>query len=157
MKLYLVQHGEAMNKDINAERPLTEKGHSDIKKISDLFTQADITLTQIIHSGKLRAKQTAEYFVKNISGSSLTKVNNNINPNDDLQPLMQQLKSWDKDTLMVGHLPYLAKVVSQLTTDNETSLSVSFKPGTVVCLQRDDKMHWQINWMIRPELLGANL
>jgi len=24
----------------------------------------------------------------------------------------------------------------------------------VVCLERIDDEHWQINWMIRPELLG---
>ncbi len=155
MKLYLVQHGEAISKDTNSERPLTEKGHNDIRKMSQLFTQADISLEQVIHSGKLRAAQTAEYFVKNLREPSVVKVNDHIKPKETLQPLTEQILSWNNDTLIIGHLPYLAKLVSYLTTENESSLTISFQPGTAVCLQRKDNLQWQINWMVRPELLVA--
>ena len=81
MKLYLVQHGEATSKDITPERPLTEKGHDDVRKISQFLKQSDFQLDQIIHSDKPRAKETAEYFIKILNNPSSSIVNNNINPN----------------------------------------------------------------------------
>jgi len=154
MKLYLVQHGEAEGKDVNPERPLTDKGHQDIRKLSQFLKQSDIQLEQVIHSGKLRARETAEYFVKMLTSPSSSVVNDNINPKASLDPLIGHIQSWNCDTLIVGHLPYLAKLVSYLTTDNKASLNSSFQPGTVVCIQRDDELKWSLNWMIRPELLG---
>jgi hypothetical protein len=35
MRVYLVQHGEAVAKDVDAERPLTEKGAEDVKKVAE--------------------------------------------------------------------------------------------------------------------------
>jgi phosphohistidine phosphatase len=154
MKLYLVQHGEAENKDTNSERPLTEKGHNDIRKLSQFLNQSDVQLGQVIHSGKLRAKETAEYFVKMLINPSSLVINDNINPNDSLEPLIEQIKSWNGDTLIVGHLPYLAKLVSYLTTNNKSTLTVSFQPGSIICLERDDELKWSINFMVRPELLS---
>jgi len=154
MKLYIVQHGEATAKDINPERPLTDKGHNDIKNISQFLKQSDIQLDQVIHSGKLRAKETSEYFVKMLTNPSSSVVNDNINPNDSLEPLADEIQTWESDTLIVGHLPYLAKLVSYLTTGNDAYLNISFQPGSIVCLERNGELKWQINWMIRPELLG---
>ena len=31
---------------------------------------------------------------------------------------------------------------------------LSFQPATAICLQRDEDKSWQLNWMIRPELLA---
>jgi len=154
MKLYLVQHGEATDKDIDPDRPLTDKGHDDIRKMSELLKCSNIELEQVIHSGKLRAKETAEYYVKLLSTPSSLIENNNINPKDELSPLIDEIESWNSDTLIVGHLPYLAKLSSMLLANNDATLSVSFKPGTVVCLERDDNNNWSLNWMIRPELLN---
>jgi phosphohistidine phosphatase len=58
--------------------------------------------------------------------------------------------------MVVGHLPFMAKMVSYLVTGNEDSNIVAFKPGSVVCLQQDAEEHWQIQWMLRPDILGIN-
>ena len=59
MKLYLVQHGEAEPKEANPERPLTEKGLSDVKKAASLLANSVLKVDMILHSGKKRAEQTA--------------------------------------------------------------------------------------------------
>jgi len=153
VKLYLVQHGEATSKNINPERPLTDKGHKDIRTISQFLKQSNIQLDQVIHSGKLRARETAEYFIKLLNNPSSSIVNENISPKNSLDPLTEEIQSWDSDTLVVGHLPYLAKLVSYLTIGNESTLTVSFQPGTVVCLERDGELKWSLDWMIKPKLL----
>ena len=57
MKLYLVQHGEACAKEVDAERPLTDQGKRDIDRLAAFLKQAGIQVSRVIHSGKLRAKK----------------------------------------------------------------------------------------------------
>ena len=66
MKLYLVQHGEAVSKAENPERPLSEQGQSDISRIAT-FLAGDIRISRVIHSGKERAFQTAQILASALS------------------------------------------------------------------------------------------
>ena len=59
MKLYLQQHGEAVSKDLDPERPLTGQGTEDVQRIARALKAAGVEITRAIHSGKLRAQQTA--------------------------------------------------------------------------------------------------
>jgi len=61
MRLYLVQHGKAKSKDEDPDRPLTDQGRNDIKKVAVFLAEnAGLKVTSIYHSGKTRARQTAE-------------------------------------------------------------------------------------------------
>ena len=60
MKLYLVQHGEACAKDVDPDRPLTDAGKADVERLAAFLGQVGIRVDRVIHSGKLRAVQTAE-------------------------------------------------------------------------------------------------
>jgi len=61
MKLYLVQHAESKRREEDPSRPLSEKRWSDIRKVAKYAEKhLDIEVSQIIYSGKLRAKQTTE-------------------------------------------------------------------------------------------------
>jgi phosphohistidine phosphatase len=153
MKLYLVQHGEACKKDVDPERPLTEQGMEDIVRLATFLKQAGIQVDRVIHSGKLRAVQTAERLSNVLAPGVELEASGIINPNDNPKAFDWQSESWDVDTLIVGHLPFLAKLVSHLVIDDENKLITAYKPGSVVCLERFDDAHWQIEWMIRPDLL----
>lgn len=60
MKLYLVQHGEASAKTVDPERPLTELGRTDVEQLARFLGEAGVRIERVMHSGKLRAVQTAE-------------------------------------------------------------------------------------------------
>ncbi len=154
MKLYLVQHGEACAKDVDPERPLTDQGNADIDRLAMFLKQAGIRVERVIHSGKLRAAQTAECLANAIAPGVEPESSGIINPNDDPEAFDWQSDSWDRDTLVVGHLPFMAKLVSHLVIEEENRPITAWQPGSVVCLERENSTHWQINWMIRPELLG---
>ena len=153
MKLYLVQHGEACAKDVDPERPLTDQGNADTDRLAAFLKQAGIQVERVIHSGKLRAAQTAEYLAKAIAPGVEPESSGIINPNDDPGAFGWQSDSWDRDTLVVGHLPFMAKLVSHLVIEEENRPIIAWQPGSIVCLERENSTHWQINWMIRPELL----
>ena len=153
MYLYLVQHGAAVAKDVDPERPLSRQGVADIDRLAALLKRADVQFERVIHSGKLRAQQTAERLANVIAPEVALEISDLINPNDNPKAFDWQSGSMDRDTLVVGHLPFLEKLVAHLLIENETRPLTVFLPGTIICLERNHH-HWQIKWMIRPELLG---
>jgi phosphohistidine phosphatase len=154
MKLYLVQHGEACAKEVNPERPLTDQGKADIDRLAVFLERAGVRVERVIHSGKLRAVQTAECLAKAIAPVVEPESSGIMNPNDNPKAFDWQSNGWDRDTLVVGHLPFMAKLVSHLVIEDESRLISAYQPGSIVCLERLDDAHWQVDWMIRPELLG---
>jgi phosphohistidine phosphatase len=152
MKLYLVQHGEASPKDIDPERPLTNQGRADVEAMAQRLKRSGIHVRRVIHSGKLRARQTAEILAASIAPEVEQDVSSLMNPNDNPAAFDWQSESWDQDTLIVGHLPFMARLVSHLLLGDSALSLVQYQPGSVVCLEHDDG-NWQLNWMLRPELL----
>lgn len=154
MKLYLVQHSEACAKEVNPDRPLTEQGKDDCERLAKFLNQAGIKVERVIHSGKLRAAQTAEYLAKAIAPGIELETSGLINPNDNPKAFDWQSESWDKDSLIVGHLPFMAKLVSHLVIEDESRPIAAYQPGSIVCLEHTNDGRWLINWMIRPEVLN---
>ena len=154
MKIYLVQHGEACAKEVDPDRPLTDQGKADIERLAAFLKRAGIQVKRVIHSGKLRAAQTAERLAHAIAAGVELESCTLINPNDNPKTFDWQSDSRDRDTLVVGHLPFMARLVSHLLIEDENRLITAWQPGSIVCLQREDAGPWRINWMIRPELLG---
>jgi phosphohistidine phosphatase len=107
----------------------------------------------VIHSGKLRATQTAERLANAVAPGVELETSGLINPNDNPKAFDWQSGSWDRYTLIVGHMPFMAKLVSHLVIEDENRLITAYQPGSIVCLERINDAHWHINWMIRPELL----
>ena len=154
MKLYLVQHGTACTKDVDPERPLSDAGRADVERLAALLGLTGVRVERVIHSGKLRAAQTAECLAAAVAAPGVALESSGIiNPNDNPKAFDWQSGSWDHNTLVVGHLPFMAKLVAHLVSGNENQPVTAFQPGSIVCLERQDGSQWQINWMIRPELL----
>ena len=152
MKLYLVQHGEAAAKDVNPERPLTDEGREDIIRMAAFLGKTGVSFERVIHSGKLRAEQTAELLTDVLAPGVEPETSDLINPNDNPAAFDWQSDSWDRDILIVGHLPFMARLVAHLLTENQEGLIAAYEPGTMVCLEHDGG-RWQIDWMVRPQLL----
>lgn len=152
MKLYLVQHGDALAKDIDPDRPLSERGQSDVERVAKSLAE-HIEVSRVIHSGKARARQTAEVLARFIDSKLPVEVFNSINPNDPVEAFAQLVDDWSEDLLVVGHLPFMSKLVSLLLTGSAEEAIVSYTPGSIVCLESTDGGGWQLLWVVRPELL----
>ena len=153
MKLYLVQHGEACAKVVDPERPLTEQGKADVERLAAFLKHANVHFERVIHSEKLRARQTANVFASTIAPGVELEESGMINPNDNPRAFDWQSESWSIDTLVVGHMPFMARLVSHLLVDDVNRINVAYQPGSIVCLERNDGQ-WQLDWMIRPQLLS---
>ncbi len=153
MKLYLVQHGKALAKDIDPGCPLSPEGARDITQMAEFLKKSGLTVENIFHSGKIRAHQTANILGEAILVGGEVKVIDGIKPNDSVRDFSIKVHKLKKDTMIVGHLPFMEKMVSYLVTGNATTAIVNYKKGSVVCLKQNKQEHWQIQWMLRPDTL----
>ncbi|MGF1640363.1 MAG: phosphohistidine phosphatase SixA [Rhodospirillales bacterium] len=156
MRLYLVQHGEAVAKEVHPDRPLTDKGRDDVRLIGALLAGAGVAVARVVDSGKVRARQTAESLAAAIApGIVIEDVASGLAPKDSSDWLAAAAERWAGDTLVVGHLPFLERAVARLVCGRDQRGLVAFRPGSVVCLERrEDGSGWTIAWMVRPELIG---
>ena len=63
MDLYLMQHGQATTETEDPERPLTDAGRAAVQRVAKRARAADVRISSCLHSGKLRAEQTAQLLV----------------------------------------------------------------------------------------------
>lgn len=154
MKLYLVQHGEACSKEDNPDRPLTEQGKADVNRLAVFLRKGNIRVERVIHSGKLRARETVDRLMNSVAVGVEVEISDRINPNDPVEVFSELSFTWTQDTLVVCHLPFLSKLVSQLTLRNSDILFANFSPGSAVCLERNDHNQWALNWMVCPSILN---
>jgi len=154
MRLYLVQHAESKRKEDDPSRPLSEKGEGDIRKVAKFAEKhLQIQVRQIVHSGKLRAKQTAEILAEHINPEKGVKVAEGLEPLSDPKVWESQLAETTEDIMIVGHLPHLSKLASHLLARDEIKDIVTFRMAGISCLERNESDHWTIRWMITPEII----
>lgn len=150
MRLYLVQHGEATSKEADPDRPLTKKGKKDVFRMAEFLKKKEIRVIATWHSEKLRAIQTAQILGEAISVEIVKQ--EGLAPNDPVDKWSEELNTRVKDVMMVGHLPFLERLASLLLAGDKTSPIIAFRPGGVVCLEREEGK-WSLVWMLSPELV----
>jgi phosphohistidine phosphatase len=154
MKLYLVQHGAALAKEVDPARPLSEPGRRDVQAVANFLSGAGIRVERVWHSGKSRAEQTAQLLAKAVLPRGRIEQVGGIGPNDEVAGFVSDADVWEQDTLVVGHLPFLSRLVAWLVAGDPEHELVGFLPGSVVCLERCDVDRWILLWMLRPDLLA---
>lgn len=152
MKLYLVRHGETASKEVNPSRPLTDKGRNDVEKMAAFIKNLNLDIPCIRHSTKARAAQTAEILASVLTPKEGVIRGEGLAPNDPIEPLQNELQDMEDSLMIVGHLPFLAKLASSLLIGSFQEL-IAFQQGGIICLGRGKDKTWQIEWMIIPDLI----
>jgi len=152
--LHLVRHGEATSKEQNPERPLTESGAMGVEQIAAWLASTKLPVEQIRHTGKLRAQQTAEIFAQHLGLPEFPAETPGLSPNDDVQPVADSLSRETKSLMLVGHLPFMGRLVGCLVVGDPKQTVVHFDAAGVVVLRQDDD-RWSIICAISPQLLSS--
>ena len=154
MKVYLVQHGEAVAKEVDPERPLSEQGQTDVRKVGAFLAATGLRAGRIVHSGKTRAAQTAKHLAQALGPDLEPEAVEGLNPKDSGEHLVAEIEATPGDLLVAGHQPFMGRFASRLLTGSEDGMSIAFKPASVACLEEGDDGGWSLQWMIRPELIS---
>jgi len=155
MRLYLVQHGQAVDKQTDPDRPLTEHGAQEADAVGAFLSAQRLNVPEVWHSGKTRARQTAETLAGHVAQDGAVQMRDGLAPKDDVAKIAKALRGRDRDLLIVGHLPFLAKLAGLLLAGDERTHVVAFQYAGVVCLESDDEGRWQVRWMVVPQLAQA--
>ncbi len=154
MNIYLMQHGKPIPKEKNPDKPLSDRGKYDVGKMADFLKKAGVQVATVFHSGKTRARQTAEIISSKINPGKESQKREGLSPLDDVKIIAEEIKQGQKDFMIAGHLPHLEKLVSFLTIGSDSSQVVRFQQGGVVCLRtNEEEKNWAIAWMLVPEII----
>lgn len=151
MLLYLVRHGEAKSEKDDPERGLTDKGVEEVRKTAGYAKSLGLRVSQISHSPKLRARQTAQLLAEQLKPEKGIDQSDNLLPLDDPGLWALRLSGSEEDLMLVGHLPYLAQLAGLLLCANKEETFVDLKTGGIACLKRAAQ-GWSMEWMITPEM-----
>jgi phosphohistidine phosphatase len=139
MRIYLVQHGLALDESQDASRPLSMQGREDIARTAGFLSLFEKPKpTHVFHSGKLRAKQTAEMFAEAWHVSQHVMQMDDLSPNANPEVWAAKLHVMKDDVLIVGHLPHLPRLASLLLCGDCDTQPIRFQNAGVVCLEKDD-------------------
>ena len=153
MRLWIVQHGDALAKGVDPNRPLSEKGRSDVERLASHLAGCGVRVERVVHSGKTRAQQTAEILAAALQARERVEAVKNLDPLDPPGPFAVECAGAAADLLVTGHMPFVGKLVSLLVTAREEANLLGFVPGTAACLERADNGTWSVVCLLRPELL----
>lgn len=151
MKIYLIQHGENLGKEVDPQQSLSKKGISDIENLGHFLAKKKIEIAHLFHSGKHRAEQTAAILASSLPFAKEIEYHQGLEPLDDVNSIADEINQYQLDIMFVGHMPFMGKLISKLVLLNENSSVVAFVPGTVACLEKTNEGKWFINWIRRPD------
>ncbi len=153
MLLYLVRHGEAKREEEDPQRGLTEEGLKNARRMAEFLSFMDTRLDAIIHSPKKRAIETAQAFTESIKPKKSIGEADGLLPNDDPKPWFERIKAMEEDTAIIGHLPFLERLLGLLVTGDPDQALVDFKAAGCVCLKPSAGGRWLITWSLNPEVI----
>ena len=151
MKLILVQHGDALPKEADPDRALSAQGRDDVGRVAGLLARSGVRAERVFHSGKTRACETADALAAVLLRGGEAASIGGIDPNDPVETFAGTVGHWQDDTMLIGHQPFMGRLVSFLLTADAAIETVAFTPGTAACLERNAEGAWALAWMIRPE------
>jgi phosphohistidine phosphatase len=152
MPLYLVRHGKAHSGTIDPDRSLTVQGRVAVDRFARIASAYALPVSQILHSDKTRARQTAEIMAQYLKPSLGIKEIEGINPKDDVVKISKSLDS-SKNIMLVGHLPFLEDLVSYLIIGQTDKTIIKLQAGGIACLDNDSETQgWYIKWALMPEM-----
>ena len=147
MFLYLVHHGDAVGPDVDPRRPLSPEGRAAVERLAAQAAGLGATPAVVWHSGKLRAKQTAEVFWRACNALADLSATRDLQPDDPPQWMRDRLRAEARDILIAGHFPYLPRLLALLVTGGEAG--VLFPEHGIVALETLDQGDtWREVWRI---------
>jgi phosphohistidine phosphatase len=145
--LYLVRHGEAQPDGPDSQRALTERGIDGVERVAAWAVRAGVSVSEIRHSGKRRAEQTAALLAARLHPAAGVHAIDGISPNDDPVAFAESIAS-EKNLMIVSHLPFLGFLAATLT--GNALPAIAFRPATLVVLVRSEDRFF-VDSVVHPE------
>lgn len=154
MKLYLARHGNAVSASVDDARPLSDLGRAEVARMASFMAGANMQVEAVLHSGKTRARQTAEMYAAALDTALTVREVAGIRPNDGPETILDIVAGLSGDTLIAGHNPFLSSAVSLLVTGRVETAICDLETASVACVEQIPGGGWQLVWLVGPSQLG---
>ena len=152
MALYLIQHGKSLSKDQDPDQGLSAEGIAETERIANQAKDDGVTVSQIKHSVKTRARQTAEIFAGALNPKQGIREVSGIKPLDDVAEYAANIDPLE-NIMLVGHLPFMESLTSFLIMGSIDKPVFKFQNSGIVCLDKDPEAQaWTIRWALMPKI-----
>lgn len=152
MALYLIQHGKSLSKDQDPDQGLSAEGIAETERMAKLAKDFGVAVSQIRHSAKTRARQTAEIFAGALNPKQGIQEVSGIKPLDDVAAYAEDIDPAE-GIMLVGHLPFMERMTAFLITGSIDKPVFKFQNSGIVCLDKDPEAQaWVIQWALMPTI-----
>ena len=148
MPVYLVHHGNAVASDVDAMRPLSDAGREATARVAGEAARRGARPEVVWHSGKLRARQTAEIYWRACNPAAAFSAARGLQPDDPPVWMRDQLTGDARSLMLVGHMPHLPALLLALLGEGPDT-EYGFPLHGCVALEQDGD-RWKELWRIKP-------
>ena len=144
MLVILVHHADAVSPAVDTQRPLSAAGIAQAESVAARAKAEGASPAEIWHSGKLRARQTGEAFLRACNPFAAFRMVRGLLPEDPPELMKVQLDAETRDVMLVGHMPNIAALAAGLA-----GADAKFPQHGAMCFERIDGA-WKERWRLRP-------
>jgi phosphohistidine phosphatase len=142
----LVHHADAVDPAIEPQRPLSATGREQAAFVANALAAHAVKPACVWHSGKLRARQTAEAIRKACNPLAELAAIRGILPDDPPDWIKDRLTAEARTVVVVGHMPHLPRVVQALVRNLDEG-KIDFPAHGAIALEEVDE-RWVERWRI---------
>ena len=161
MNLYLLRHGIAVEPrtpgfETDSERPLIPKGERRLHSAAAAMKKLELTFDLVLSSPFLRARQTAEIVAGELKLKKRLEFFDGLVPGGSPRVLihaLNELRPAPENILLVGHEPYLSRLISLLVSGSADAAAIEMKKGGLCKLEVAELGHGrcaQLAWLLIP-------
>ncbi|MBI3925362.1 MAG: phosphohistidine phosphatase SixA [Armatimonadetes bacterium] len=159
MLVYLMQHGEALSKSEDPARPLSPEGIRNVRAVARSAAAVGVRLDRVIHSGKKRARQTAELLAEALRAE--VEEFPGLEPDGPPAPVAELLCKLAGKKLaavaLVGHLPNLERLANRMISGDEQRGVLEFRNAALIRLNPRENGEYRVGWVLTPELARSQV
>src|SRR5438093_5386778 len=148
MMLFLVHHADALDPLVDPRRPLSTLGRLAAERVAAQTAARGAQPSVVWHSGKLRARQTAEAFCRACNALAEFSATRDLQPDDPPEWIRDRLRGESRDVLIAGHYPHLPRLLTLLLTGRKSTPVPFPQHGVVALVTEDDADSWNELWRI---------
>lgn len=147
--LYLVHHGDAVGPDVDPMRPLSERGRVEVDLVAQKAAERGAKPDVIWHSGKLRARQTAEAYWRRCNPFAEFSAARGLQPTDPTNWIVDAIAGEPRHILLAGHMPHLPRLLGRLLSGDPDAEPREFPLNGIVALEESGGK-WVERWRVKP-------
>jgi phosphohistidine phosphatase len=145
--LLLVHHADAVLPGVDPMQPLSARGRAQAELVAREAASRGAKPELIWHSGKLRARQTAEAIWRACNPFATLTAVRGLQPTDPPGWMHDTLTGEVRSIALVGHIPNLSRVLRLLLGEDTDQSPITFPLHGLVALEAAGDL-WVERWRV---------